>query len=1216
MEFTCGSSQYVNIINEDGNLKELYIGTYLRNYKAYRDKELKCIICNNTMIKYESKLMNKLYFKHKNYCCMTEWHREWQNNFDEKEIHIGKKIADAIIREDTNIIIDIEFQHSNIKKEEVDERGENCKVNNIKLYWVIDGNASKGKDPINIINISNNRFILEFTYNNSWKYANFISNDIIFINVEDNIYKIRPSLVKNKMVEINGFKTKTEFITDLKNNMIYEDELPPIQSYLYHNQRGAGCGKTFESIQLLNDDPRFNHKRTFIYLTKAHSAKEVIANEFMGQFNNGMLSNIEDIDDDISENKKQYKINYKKNEEDYTIIIGTIDSFIWSISKNRSNGGNNFFQTLVKSISDAIEINNNISYAQSSISLNKKCLIIIDEAQDLEVSYIYAMFRIMRDTYIDVYTIGDKLQSLYNEENIHTFLEHSDIEFPNLEIIKDLRGINKVMRFHNIQFKDFVNDIVNFEQYGLPPIEHICTNENCKYRNCDGNHEDEIKPYTVFETNNLYDYKSDTDKDIDNITKYMDQEIERYNYLPNNFMFIFPIVNMGFLDKLLAKLQLFWIHKFNKDENYKNMILENPNAEYWRDKLDDEYYQYSHLHKSVNGQPINLKESENATRIVSIHASKGNGCEVVFLLGLTESSISKKWNNSENNLKYESLLHVALTRQKKSLYVGIYKNGDNINKRFEKYIDYKTSSSIEPKLDFLSKKNNIIKITEIIMENEQLFNSIRDNDIIQFQNFEDYINIEDDKKLIDWGHHLIRKTVLKYYIHYNLYKYNHKKSINNQNFDQMRTVYYHISTYTIQTFGYKEYYQKINRNISSNNNDKKTVDDKILPILHFDIMDRINSKYNIYLNDLKDKIKIIQKKIKASLKEQNLPDLDILECVILNYLLCIVDGKNNQNIKMVEYVSIMDVYKIMNIFDCIKQELGTENDLNINDEKFYKTTKKIHTIMNNYFEKLESEYPDEIFIYNIDHSISLKFDNLSISNNNNIIAYSDKYIIDITHIPQFTAINMKDIIIRCFLQYFLINLVDGKNKRYIDKKIITCIISLSSESPIFYEFTDIHINFMNEFINDILFNKYLQYHNQLYDFFIYYYNFNKLNCIEIILEQIIKYKNNIKNNSKYIEYINGFFDLFSYDDEDEDDKEEKMKNIISIVDKNNFINKLNKELKKILKRELRVLKLLPVILSEIDINLEDQIIEQKQKKTAEPLPFIEDNTINWQNNSP
>ncbi len=45
------------------------------------------------------------------------------------------------------------------------------------------------------------------------------------------------------------------------------------------------------------------------------------------------------------------------------------------------------------------------------------------------------------------------------------------------------------------------------------------------------------------------------------------------------------------------------------------------------------------LHKNDEGKSINLKESENATRIMSIHASKGTGCEVVFLLGINEQTL-------------------------------------------------------------------------------------------------------------------------------------------------------------------------------------------------------------------------------------------------------------------------------------------------------------------------------------------------------------------------------------------------------------------------------------------------------------------------------------------------------------------------------------------------------------------------------------------------
>jgi hypothetical protein len=44
-------------------------------------------------------------------------------------------------------------------------------------------------------------------------------------------------------------------------------------------QRGAGCGKTYESIQLIRADSKFSEKSFLIYLTKQHSAKTVIKAE-------------------------------------------------------------------------------------------------------------------------------------------------------------------------------------------------------------------------------------------------------------------------------------------------------------------------------------------------------------------------------------------------------------------------------------------------------------------------------------------------------------------------------------------------------------------------------------------------------------------------------------------------------------------------------------------------------------------------------------------------------------------------------------------------------------------------------------------------------------------------------------------------------------------------------------------------------------------------
>jgi superfamily I DNA/RNA helicase len=258
---------------------------------------------------------------------------------------------------------------------------------------------------------------------------------------------------------------------------------------------------------------------------------------------------------------------------------------------------------------------------------------------------------------MDTYVIGDKLQSIWGEHNIHTFLETNDL--PTITIQRNT-GINHVMRFHNNHFMDFVNNIIDFKKYNLPPIEKICDNNKCKY-----SHENEITPYTIFESEKIFADEVDENKVnrvIEQIIIYMENEITKYNYLPNNFMFIFPILSKNFLaNRLESRLQDFWIKKFENKQYQENVLMKN---NYWNNKINtNKYYKYVYLHKSDEGKSINLKESENATRILSIHASKGNGCEVVFLLGTSERSL-KLFSHDFGNLVYDSLLHVALTRQK------------------------------------------------------------------------------------------------------------------------------------------------------------------------------------------------------------------------------------------------------------------------------------------------------------------------------------------------------------------------------------------------------------------------------------------------------------------------------------------------------------------------------------------------------------------------
>jgi hypothetical protein len=82
-----------------------------------------------------------------------------------------------------------------------------------------------------------------------------------------------------------------------------------------------------------------------------HSAKEVIYNELKEQYERGSLSNLELPDDDDDIVGKQYLIKYKnnKNNKNCTLIIGTIDSFMYAIG-NKDIRDNDYFSGIVKSI--------------------------------------------------------------------------------------------------------------------------------------------------------------------------------------------------------------------------------------------------------------------------------------------------------------------------------------------------------------------------------------------------------------------------------------------------------------------------------------------------------------------------------------------------------------------------------------------------------------------------------------------------------------------------------------------------------------------------------------------------------------------------------------------------------------------------------------------------------------------------------------------------
>ena len=1114
----------------DEPINRIEIKDYLKNENLQKDilNKNKFLICKNKneLIIFESILKKQFVFNHKTAKYMTKWHEEWQNKFKpDNEIKIGDRYADAIVND-----IVLEFQHSQIETDLVIARLNNYTNHNKLLYWIIDctNDCLKVKQLGDIFQI---KFKKDY-----WKYESFLSHDFIFLDYYDSnekinkMFKINPNKVKSKMTDVIDYHTKKHFIKCLKDNtfssLYINDELP--QCTLYHNQRGAGCGKTYESIQILQDKDKFINKKLFIYLTKMHTAREVIFNE------SNKLQDITIIktkDGKIArEQGKQYIIEFKTNDkEKCEIIIGTIDSFVFALGKNHvDNNSNDYFGSMAKKIRDgSVDFNYGCKrYGGINMDLSKECLIIIDEAQDLEPHYVEAVCTLMRSTYIDAYLIGDKLQSLSYKINTHTFLETEDL--PNINIIRNT-GDNIVRRFHNSQFIDFVNSVIKFEQFGLPPIIGICDG-NCKYK-----HENEKKPYKLFEIEPVYsnDYTVEkVNKSINYIIESIDREVNENNYLPNNFMFIFPILKNNYLaNRLESEIQNYWINKFD-DDNYKNNVLLKD--DYWKQYVNNnKYNRYVYLHRSEEGKPINLKESENATRIMSIHASKGNGCEVVFLLGLCEKSlrtfsIHNNSNNDDNDIIYESLLHVALTRQKEKLYVGITNYNDDITNRLSRYLTNNTSN-ITPKIENIK---NSIRFSELI---KQFYNDNCDCELLRHCNglnnirklieYDTETTKEREQNIIDWGHHVIRRYVFKYYMLYNIYNNNCNATNDCGKNSQLMAKISGIATLKIIPCKNIAYFKELN-NIYKNNSNKSFNKNNKLPILVFE---NSNSKYKKYEQIIIKFIENIQNKIKFSCNKNKIPLLCPLEIIILYYCIETTDRGPFAEI------TIMDIYNIIYCYDECSNEIDEEhnkyecncseyfNEANNNEAckykeirnsivKHYNKTIQIANTFNNFKTRLEEKY-DKLtkFHFNIEYPISFGgcSNNFKLWKLYDIIASSNEYVLYFNIKPQLNKLNFNETIFEIIYNiYFLSNIKESNAKiKFADKQIIVCLFSLDSEDPILLTF-DININFMTEFQNNLkkyLINDYTKKHNIVIAFN-EYCRINNLIPIDIIDNDSMKYK--------------------------------------------------------------------------------------------------------------
>ena len=598
-----------------------------------------------------------------------EWHTKMEKmfpqNMQEVKFYCSSKSSNVCRRADICLSNNrtCEIQHSYISEYEIVNRFNDWNKFGKEIIWLIDGNTG-----IEIDKLSSGNYLIIFK--EVWKHKSFIKKyDFILLEKDKLVFKIELNKIKSGMIELKEPKTLLETVDYLKTkpdqiwNFWSDDNV--IKSKLSIYQEGAGNGKTFGIWKSIIDNI---DRKTYIIVTKQHTAKVVIYEELIDQkirFEKGEeLFHMENLTDNTEENTEKHyviKFTHKLSLRECIVIIGTIDSFCYNLSHSNVKGSE-YFKCIVDNIAvkGATKINNGyMSFGGQYIQLSKECELWIDEVQDLQFNYLHAMCKLMYETNCYINVVGDKLQSLEFKNNFLTSIIKEGL--PNIDVdVKEYQNINRRIKVTNMAEK--INKLVNFEKYELPKIE--CDDKIIK--------EDNINPIKIIDSPTIYASHT-IDEKINNycnliMTEYK-FEVETNNYLPEDFIIIFPIMKNNIIaGELQTKIQEYWTKKSNNNNNY---------------------IQYVYLHKHTEGSVINTKDSINATRIMSIRASKGDGRKVVFILGITESSL-KILSNKEKELVYESHLHVALTRAKNQIYFGLVKNNDDIHKRFGEtgYVEY------------------------------------------------------------------------------------------------------------------------------------------------------------------------------------------------------------------------------------------------------------------------------------------------------------------------------------------------------------------------------------------------------------------------------------------------------------------------------------------------------------------------------------------------
>lgn len=913
------------------------------------------------------------------------------------ENRLGIMLNDTCRRADVllNDTRTCEIQHSFMTCEEVTNRSKDWKKFGKEIIWFIDGNTG-----IICEKLTTNNYLIVF--NDDWKYNSFIQTyDYILLEIDSKVFKIELKKVKCKMIELKMFLPIEEVVHILQTEpeSIWDkwDDDNVVKCTLSVHQEGAGNGKTYGVWKRIATNM---DKSTYSCMTKTHAQVVVIYKELTDQTVRQEY-HIENLTEKTEENTNTHfviKYTHKESKRECIVIIGTIDSFCCNLSGS-SKTCDNFFEGILSNIRNngltKVSASGYMKFGGQSFALNKHTEIWIDEVQDLPVSYLYAMAKLMLETNCDIHIVGDTLQSLEHEVNFLTSVVDEKGLTANINVVIHTPiNINRRIRVKGMRRE--INGLIDFNKWGVPEID------------CSEEPEEEVteKTIQIIESPKIYakdtDFKK-IDKFIEKIIERGDYEVNKHKYTPDNFIHEFPIMKDNNLAlELLTKWNDYWIKKF-ADPDY---IQSLDDTNYWKNYPHNQYTEYVHLHKHTEGTCINTKDSVRTSRIMSIRTSKGDGREVVFVLGITEESL-KRVSGNKIGLVYESHLHVALTRAKCKIYFCLEPNGDKIHKLFNKcgYVEHFPTITHTVQLDKIFDNIDKKKMIELLEKN----NIKQDDFIIK------HVNTE-PKESVDWGYHCIKYCTYYYRTILNIVKKRYENTDFNES--QLSVILNKLSNIPIEPMNVGEYYTFLKK---CSRYEKGATCIPNLPKLPL-----CNLSDKPDYNRLFMKIKDAMKKIQVCITADELDLLNVYESVILVYMIKLYTDK------VFVDISPTELYNITNFFRNHSKEC-----------KLLTEVENVDTII---CEALD--HVDVKTRWNIQKHMTLKSinDDFTICNGNfPILGYSENNITHIMLKTDINALNFWDIMIHALLERFLIyNPRNEKDiEKYENKQITTYMFGLT-----------------------------------------------------------------------------------------------------------------------------------------------------------------------------